>query len=76
MIDLFLTLKSKLGSVWQKLILLLISSPELQVWSTCNGNGEISWHAYDPMTKRSACFDSEDDMRAWVEQRFSCRNYL
>jgi hypothetical protein len=71
-----LTLKSMLGSIWQKLILLLTSSSELQVWSNCNENSEISWHAYDPITRRYACFGSEDDMRAWIEQRFSCRTYL
>jgi hypothetical protein len=66
---LFLALKSTLDSVYQKLILLLTSSPELQVWSTRNRNGDVSWHAYDPITRRSACFGSEDDMRVWIEKR-------
>ncbi|RUT07087.1 hypothetical protein DSM106972_023480 [Dulcicalothrix desertica PCC 7102] len=68
-IDSFFALKSNLNSVWQKLTLLFIENSELQVWSTHNKNGEISWYAYDPTTRRSACFGSEDDMRAWIEKR-------
>lgn len=55
-IDLFFALKSNLNSVWQKLTLLFIENSELQVWSTCDENGDIYWHAYDPITRRSACF--------------------
>lgn len=74
MINSFLALKSKLDSVWQKLTLLFTSNSELQVWSTRDRNGDLSWHAYDPITRHYVCFGSEDDIRAWIEQRFSCRN--
>jgi hypothetical protein len=54
---------------WQQFVTYLIRASELQVWQELDRKGRIfSWHAYDPMTGRSACFGSEEEMRVWIEQ--------
>lgn len=63
---------SKFPKVWQTLVRLLTMSSELQVWQTHRG-GDTAWHAYDPMTGRSACFGSEAEMRMWIEMQYYSR---
>lgn len=64
---------SKFKAIWLNWIKALVISSELQVWQTYYCNGCTCWHAYDPITKRSACFSCEEDMRAWIEQRHYAR---
>lgn len=33
------------------------------------GEAEV-WKAYDPVTNRTAYFDSENDLRIWIEERY------
>jgi hypothetical protein len=73
-VDAWLLLKSKLPEMWQSLVTLLTTSSELQVWQTRLANGDYSWHAYDPMTNRSACFGSEAEMRVWIEMQYYTRS--
>ncbi|AFZ25485.1 hypothetical protein Cylst_3333 [Cylindrospermum stagnale PCC 7417] len=68
----WLLVGSKCQSVWQSLVRLLTTSSELQVWQTHRG-GDTAWHAYDPMTGRSACFGSEAEMRMWIEMQYYSR---
>ncbi|MBD2409121.1 hypothetical protein FACHB389_29810 [Nostoc calcicola FACHB-389] len=72
-IDKWLVLKSKLQNAWQSLVTVITSSSQLQVWETRLGNGDCSWHAYDPMTGRSASFGSETEMRVWIEMQYYSR---
>ncbi len=54
---------------WQQFVRYLIRASELQVWQELDRKGQVfSWHAYDPITGRSACFGSEEEMRMWIEQ--------
>jgi hypothetical protein len=69
-LDKWLLIKSTLQKVWHSLITVMTTSPQLQVWQTHLANGDCSWHAYDPMTGRSACFGSEADMRVWIETQY------
>ncbi|WP_335078288.1 hypothetical protein [Nostoc sp.] len=47
----------------------MTSSSDLQVWQESDRRGHIScWHAYDPITGRSACFGSEEEMRIWIDK--------
>jgi hypothetical protein len=64
---------SKFKAVWQYLLKALAISSELQVWQTYHCNSCTCWHAYDPITKRSACFCCQEDMRAWIEQHHYTR---
>lgn len=63
-------LKSKLQNAWQRLVIAITTSSQLQVWQTHLVNGDCSWHAYDPMTGRSACFGTETEMRVWIETQY------
>jgi hypothetical protein len=59
----------KIKNVWQHFVTWLVSSSELQVWQESDRRGRaFSWHAYDPLTGRSACFGSEEEMRIWIER--------
>jgi len=42
---------------------------ELQVWQEPNPDGKDMWHAYDPVSDRAFCTDSENEMRQWIEER-------
>lgn len=58
-------------NTWQHFLTLLVHSSELQVWQESDRQGRtFSWHAYDPLTGRSACFGSEEEMRIWIEQSY------
>lgn len=59
-----------LKTLWQGFAKTLIGGNELQVWQTSDIDGYIHWRAHDPLTGESAICDSEDEMRAWIEQRY------
>lgn len=59
-----------LKALWQGFVKTAIGSNELQVWQTTDTDGYLYWRAYDPLTRESAICDSEDEMRAWIEQRY------
>ena len=72
-VDRWLPIKSQLQTVWYSLVAAMTTSSQLQVWQTRLANGDCSWHAYDPMTGRSACFGSETEMRVWIETQYYTR---
>ena len=49
----------------------LVADAEPQVWYTCDAEGNLWWHAYDPITGRSLYDASEAEIRVWIEQRHS-----
>ncbi len=51
----------------------LLPSDEPKIRYRTNRHGEIVWYLYDPRTQFSAEFQSEDDLRSWLEQRYSGR---
>lgn len=65
-----LTLQSRLGKIWHFMLQYLTESSQLQVWHTCDEEGNIWWSAYDPNTRRSICRISEEQMRVWIERRY------
>lgn len=40
------------------------------VWEKIDRNGQSHWVIYDPRTQHSVRFDSETDVRVWLEKRF------
>ncbi|MBH8551494.1 hypothetical protein I8751_03695 [Nostocaceae cyanobacterium CENA357] len=72
-VDRWPLLKLKLQKAWHSLVTAITTSSQLQVWQTHLANGDCSWHAYDPMTGRSACFGSETEMRVWIETQYYTR---
>lgn len=43
---------------------------ELKVWETADSAGRKLWHAYDPISGRLICTETEAEMRVWLEQRY------
>lgn len=51
----------------------LMADAEPRVWSTCDAEGNLWWHAHDAVTRRSLYDASESEMRTWLEQRYTAR---
>ncbi|HEY9737940.1 MAG TPA: hypothetical protein V6D06_16725 [Trichocoleus sp.] len=49
----------------------LWQSQEVQVWCTYDRQGNQWWSAYDRASGHSVNLLSEDEMRRWLEQRYS-----
>lgn len=47
----------------------LRNSQDLQVWQTCDRQGNHWWSAYDPATGRTIRYVSESQIRVWIEHR-------
>lgn len=60
----------RIGHVWDALWSQLVRPAEPYIWQTRDAAGEIWWSAHDPETGQSVQYISEDQMRAWVEQRY------
>ncbi|NJL90365.1 MAG: hypothetical protein HC916_11675 [Coleofasciculaceae cyanobacterium SM2_1_6] len=44
---------------------------EIRVWQVVDRHGETCWKAYDPYTNTTSYLGSENDLRVWLEQRYS-----
>jgi hypothetical protein len=66
--------KSKLVSLLNRILqfisTILTRGNEPQVWQSCDRFGQTWWHAYDPITDRYVCRDSEADILIWIEERY------
>lgn len=51
---------------------LIISNREPQVWQKYDRQGNQYWQVYDVNTNKSHTFGSEQDVRAWLENRYHC----
>lgn len=60
---------SKLNDVWQVVLTYFSASSEPKVWQSEDASGLSQWKAYDPVTGESAVYDSETEMRVWLEER-------
>lgn len=58
-----------LSNIWHRLYHTLSASPELKVWRTGDSSGRIWWSACDPQTGKSIHYQTEEQMRIWIEQR-------
>ncbi|ARV57744.1 hypothetical protein BZZ01_03015 [Nostocales cyanobacterium HT-58-2] len=63
------TLKSKIGRLWELLLGKHKRASELRIWHTGDAAGNILWSAYDSITRQSVQGLSEAEMRIWIEQR-------
>ena len=66
--------KSKLVFLLNRLLQFIstILNPgnEFKVWQRCDRFCQTGWHAYDPVTNRYVCRDSEADILIWLEQSY------
>lgn len=67
--------QNKLISLWQSVVRFLETSSEPQVWTTEDKNHQTQWNVFDPVTGQSAQFNSEEDVRVWLEERYSHHSF-
>lgn len=61
--------RAKLRNTWQTVLAYFAASNEPHVWKSQDISGLPQWKAYDPMTGQSVEYNSETDMRIWLEER-------
>ncbi len=66
-----LTLRSILSRIWNALFTSV--SDELCICQERDRFGNVWWYVYDPISRRSIQFPSEQEVRRWLEKRFSNR---
>jgi YD repeat-containing protein len=62
-----ITWLSKIGNLF---VSSLEKSEEIRIRQRVDRNGQVWWYAYNPRTKRSGVFDSESEVRAWLERQY------
>jgi hypothetical protein len=61
-----------LGILWQDLLNVIYRTPDVKVWQRRDRKGRITgWYAYDPKTEQVRYFNSELEVRVWLDQRYS-----
>lgn len=63
-------LRPYLEKTWKALRQALFTASELQVWSQHDASGNITWHAFDPITGQAVHNLTEAEMRIWIEQQY------
>lgn len=48
----------------------LEQSEEIRIWQRVDRHGQIWWHAYNPRTEQLSVFESESEVRVWLEQQY------
>ncbi len=61
--------ESWFSRVWQKLTTYLSQSSGLQVWQS-DKKGNTVWNLYNPTTGDKLSFDSETEVRTWIEESY------
>ncbi|MBD3884616.1 hypothetical protein IFO70_23025 [Phormidium tenue FACHB-886] len=56
---------------WNNLLMIFISSDEPQISRAIDAKGELYWRILDPRTGKLIFCNSEQEIRVWMEQRFS-----
>jgi hypothetical protein len=59
-----------LGQILLSVLNTLSANEEPQIKQQCDRSGEIFWRVYDPITGESARFNSELEVRFWLDQRY------
>ena len=61
---------SKINQLWNKFFRFLSTPDEPKIWLSRNKYGSAYWEIYDPLSRRRVCFDSESEVRAWLERYY------
>lgn len=51
-----------------------IDTNEPRIFRGIDESGSLYWRVYDPVTRESARFYDEQEVRSWLEERYHCRN--
>ena len=54
----------------EQIITFLLGSSEPKIWQNQTRKGELIWHIYDPITRKTEQFISEKDVRIWIENHY------
>ena len=60
-------------SLWQHVLTLLSGRREPRIWRNRDRTGNWYFRVFDPATGASSVFDSEQEVRVWLEQRYSAK---
>jgi hypothetical protein len=64
------TLVSKLSRIWHRFIESIITVNEFKIYSPRSKSGCPYWAIHDPISGRRVFFDSETEVRAWLDRRY------
>jgi len=59
---------ARIYRLWQRIIYSTRSSTEPRVFHRSDRTGNAYFEIYDPLTGKSNCFGSEQEIRAWLDQ--------
>ena len=64
--------ESWLSRVWQKIVAALTEQDiqGLRVWRETDRRGRTLWKASNPATNETITFDSETEVRIWIEESY------
>ncbi|MBI4782971.1 MAG: hypothetical protein HY785_16860 [Oscillatoriophycideae cyanobacterium NC_groundwater_1537_Pr4_S-0.65um_50_18] len=63
--------RDRIWQVWQTAVSYFTESRDIQISCTRDIAGKVWWSGYDPQTQRSLHHVSEQEIRAWIERRYS-----
>ncbi|MGF1495479.1 MAG: hypothetical protein ACFB8W_01460 [Elainellaceae cyanobacterium] len=69
----FKPLTTQIHRVWEKLVALMTTNADLQIWHTQRRDGTFIWHVYDPFDDQRLQFASESEVRQWLDERYYAR---
>lgn len=56
--------------LWQNFVNVMLRDAEPKVWQKRDRKGNFFFQVYDPRTGQVARFSSENEVRAWIEERY------
>lgn len=59
-----------LEQLWNFVLEILTRSPEPKIYEKHDRNGKLYFQVYDPITHQSSTFNTEQEVRIWLDQRY------
>lgn len=63
-----------LKKAWHFVIDVLTKESEIKIEEKCDRQGNTYWYAYDPATGYSTYLATEQEVLAWIEERYNRQN--
>jgi hypothetical protein len=60
-----------LKHIWYHVVTAIVGSADPKIWKLTNSEGAAYWRVYDPANRQSYVFDTEHEVRVWIEQRYN-----
>jgi hypothetical protein len=61
---------SKIARIWSQIVESIIAANELKIYSLISRSGSSYWAIQDPLSGRRVFFDSEAEVRAWLDRHY------